>query len=169
MFDIGATELFIIAVVAILIIGPKDMPLALRTGGRWLGKMRRISTHFRSGLDTMVREAEMEEMEKKWSDQNDRIMREHPEGLPSESEMAGTLPSTEPSSEAGASGAEAAVSKAAPSKTSTKPAPRASATAKAEAKTKSRTKTKSGTKAKGGAKAKGADLQLPLDSAPPGN
>lgn len=82
MFDIGATELLLIAVVAILVIGPKDMPLALRTAGKWMGKLRRISGHFRSGLDTMIREAEMEEMEKKWRDQNDRIMREHPEGLP---------------------------------------------------------------------------------------
>ncbi len=78
MFDIGASELLVIVIVAILVIGPKDMPLALRTAGRWIGKIRRVSGHFRAGLDTMIREAEMEDMEKKWRDQNKRIMDEHP-------------------------------------------------------------------------------------------
>ncbi|MXO69183.1 twin-arginine translocase subunit TatB [Altererythrobacter marinus] len=78
MFDIGATELLVIAIVAILVIGPKDMPLALRTAGRWIGKVRRVSAHFRTGIDAMVREAEMEDMEKKWREQNARIMAQHP-------------------------------------------------------------------------------------------
>ena len=86
MFDIGASELLVIVVVAIIVIGPKDMPLALRTAGRWIGKMRRISGHFRSGLDTMIREAEMEDMEKKWREQNAAIMTAHPgDGLDAES------------------------------------------------------------------------------------
>ena len=82
MFDLGATEILLIVIVAILVIGPKDLPLALRTAGRWLGKIRRVSAHFRTGLDAMIREAEMEEMEKKWREQNEKIMREHPEGMP---------------------------------------------------------------------------------------
>jgi len=57
MFDIGASELLIIAVVAILVIGPKDMPLALRTAGRWIGQIRKVSAHFRAGIDAMVRDA----------------------------------------------------------------------------------------------------------------
>lgn len=75
MFDIGIGELLVIIIVAVVVIGPKDLPLAMRTAGRWIGKMRRISAHFRSGIDTMVREAEMEEMEKKWKAQNEEIMR----------------------------------------------------------------------------------------------
>jgi sec-independent protein translocase protein TatB len=75
MFDIGAAELLVILVVAVVVIGPKDLPLAMRTAGRWIGKMRRVSAHFRSGIDTMVREAELEEMEKKWKAQNEEIMR----------------------------------------------------------------------------------------------
>ena len=75
MFDIGAAELLVILVVAVVVIGPKDLPLAMRTAGRWIGKMRRISAHFRSGVDAMVREAELEEMEKKWKAQNEEIMR----------------------------------------------------------------------------------------------
>jgi sec-independent protein translocase protein TatB len=75
MFDIGIGELLVIIIVAVVVIGPKDLPLAMRTAGRWIGKMRRVSAHFRSGIDTMVREAELEEMEKKWKAQNEDIMR----------------------------------------------------------------------------------------------
>ncbi len=79
MFDVGAAELLVIAIVAILVIGPKDMPMALRTAGRWIAKMRRVSGHFRSGLDTMIREAEMEEMDRKWRERNEAIMAKHPQ------------------------------------------------------------------------------------------
>lgn len=75
MFDIGAAELLVIVIIAILVIGPKDMPLAMRTAGRWIGKVRKVSAHFRSGIDAVVREAELEEMEKKWKAQNEEIMR----------------------------------------------------------------------------------------------
>lgn len=78
MFGIDAPELLVIVVVAVLVIGPKDLPLALRTAGRWIGKMRRVSNHFRTGLDAMIREAEMEEMEKKWKEQNEAIMKATP-------------------------------------------------------------------------------------------
>ncbi len=71
----------LIAAVAILCIGPKDMPRALRTAGRWMGKMRRMSNHVRSGMETMIREVELEEMEQKWREQNAAIMQEHPHGL----------------------------------------------------------------------------------------
>ena len=79
MFDIGATELLLLFVIAVLVIGPKDLPLAFRTVGRWVGKMRKLSNHFRAGVDAMVREAELEDMEKKWKAQNEKIMREHPD------------------------------------------------------------------------------------------
>lgn len=74
MFDIGASELLLIVVVAIVVIGPKDLPLAMRTAGRWIARMRRVSNHFRSGIEAMIREAELEEMEKKWRDHNAAIM-----------------------------------------------------------------------------------------------
>jgi sec-independent protein translocase protein TatB len=99
MFDIGASELLLIAVVAIVVIGPKDLPLALRTAGRWIAKVRRVSGHFRSGIETMIREAELEEMEKKWREQNEAIMQAHPpESAPPEPlapELAAVAP-TEP-------------------------------------------------------------------------
>jgi len=79
MFDIGASELLLIAIVAIVVIGPKDMPLAMRTAGRWIGKIRRVSNHFRTGVEAMIREAELEEMEKKWREQNKAIMEKYPD------------------------------------------------------------------------------------------
>ena len=75
MFDIGAAELLVIIIVAVIVIGPKDLPLAMRVAGRWIGKVRRVSAHFRTGIDTMVREAELADMEKKWKAQNEEIMR----------------------------------------------------------------------------------------------
>ena len=78
MFDIGASELLLTVIVAIVVIGPKDMPMALRTAGRWIGKMRRMSNHFRAGVEAMIREAELEEMERKWREQNEAIMSAHP-------------------------------------------------------------------------------------------
>jgi sec-independent protein translocase protein TatB len=92
MFDIGATELLLIVIVAVIVIGPKDMPLAMRTAGRWIGKMRKLSSHFRSGIDAMVREAELEDMERKWKAQNEKIMRQHPHGTPDEMEPTGAYP-----------------------------------------------------------------------------
>ena len=78
MFDVGFDELLMIAIVAIVVIGPKDLPRAMRTAGRWVAKVRRVSGHFRSGIETMIREAELEEMERKWREQNEAIMKAHP-------------------------------------------------------------------------------------------
>jgi sec-independent protein translocase protein TatB len=78
MFDIASTELLLIAVVALLVIGPKDLPRVMRTVGHWIGRARGMARHFRSGVDAMIREAELEEMERKWKAENERIMRDHP-------------------------------------------------------------------------------------------
>jgi sec-independent protein translocase protein TatB len=78
MFDIAPTELLIVALVALVVIGPKDLPRVMRAVGHWVGRARGMARHFRSGLDTMMREAELEEMESKWRTENERIMREFP-------------------------------------------------------------------------------------------
>ena len=78
MFDIGSSELLLIVIVAVVVIGPKDLPRALYKVGQIVGKARGMARHFRTGIDAMVREVEMEELEKKWADQNRRIMQEHP-------------------------------------------------------------------------------------------
>lgn len=79
MFGIDSGELLIIAVVALVVIGPKDLPRAMRTIGHWASQARGMARHFRVGIDTMIREAELEEMEKKWKADNERILREHPQ------------------------------------------------------------------------------------------
>ena len=79
MFDIAPSELLLVAIVALIAIGPKDLPLALRSLGKWMGKMRRMSNHFRAGVDAMIREAELAEIEKEWQERNKRIMAEHPD------------------------------------------------------------------------------------------
>ncbi|TMM48772.1 Sec-independent protein translocase protein TatB [Qipengyuania marisflavi] len=127
MFDIGASELLVIVIVAILVIGPKDMPRALRSAGRWIGKMRRMSNHVRAGVDAMIRDAEMEDMEKSWAERNRQIMAQYPdgsqpEGGAAESDPENLLPAEmEPLAAAGRvpdadAAAEATIARAAPVK-----------------------------------------------------
>lgn len=77
MLDIGSTELLMVIIVAIVVIGPKDLPRALYKLGQVVGKAKGVARHFRTGIDAMVREVELEEMEKMWKADNERIMREH--------------------------------------------------------------------------------------------
>ena len=78
MFGVDSTEFIIVAVLALVFIGPKDLPKVMRTVGYWVGKMRGMARHFTSGIENMMREAELEEMEKKWREENERIMKLHP-------------------------------------------------------------------------------------------
>lgn len=78
MFGVDSSEFIIVAVLALLFIGPKDLPKVMRTVGYWVGKMRGMARHFTSGIENIMREAELEEMEKKWREENERIMRLHP-------------------------------------------------------------------------------------------
>ena len=74
MLDIGYSELLLIAVVTLVVIGPKDLPRVMRTVGGWVGKARAMTRHVRSGFDTMMREAELDEMQKQWAKHNAEIM-----------------------------------------------------------------------------------------------
>jgi sec-independent protein translocase protein TatB len=94
MFDVAPTELLLVALIALVVIGPKDLPKAMRFVGHWVGRARGVARHFRSGFDEMVRQAELEEMEKKWAAENARIMAEHPAEL-EHAEMT-PLPPPEP-------------------------------------------------------------------------
>ncbi|SUJ24478.1 Sec-independent protein translocase protein TatB [Sphingomonas paucimobilis] len=82
MFNIDSSEFLLVAIVALVVIGPKDLPKAMRVVGYWVGKARGVSRQFRQGFDNMVREAELEEMEKRWAAENERIMREHAADTP---------------------------------------------------------------------------------------
>lgn len=62
MFDIGWTEIVTIGILAILIIGPKDLPKAMRTIARYVGKARAMMREFQANLDDMIKDSELEEV-----------------------------------------------------------------------------------------------------------
>jgi sec-independent protein translocase protein TatB len=64
MFDISWTELLVIAVVAIVVIGPKDLPRALRVLGQWSGKIKRMAREFQSQFTEAVKEAELDAVQR---------------------------------------------------------------------------------------------------------
>ena len=78
MFGVDSNELFIILLVAVVVIGPKELPRVMRTVGKWVGKARGMANQFRSGVDQMVRDSEIAELEQKWREQNEAIMKAHP-------------------------------------------------------------------------------------------
>jgi sec-independent protein translocase protein TatB len=80
MFGFDSAEIAIIAVLALIFIGPKELPRVMRTVGYWVGRVRGMARHFTAGIEDMVRQAELEEMEKKWRQENERIMQMHPPG-----------------------------------------------------------------------------------------
>ncbi len=64
MFDIGWQEIFLIAVIALIVIGPKDLPRTLKTVTGALRKVKGMARDFQSGLDDIVRETELDDMRK---------------------------------------------------------------------------------------------------------
>jgi len=64
MFGIDSPELLIIAVVALVVIGPKELPGMLRSWGNWMSKMRGMASEFRGHVDEMVRQSELDEVKK---------------------------------------------------------------------------------------------------------
>lgn len=68
MFDLGWGEMAMIALVAIIVLGPKELPHALKTLGRAIRKVREVSREFQGHVDEMVREAELEDVRKQLED-----------------------------------------------------------------------------------------------------
>lgn len=62
--EIGATELLVIAVIALIVVGPKDLPLMLRKLGQFVAHMRGMASEFRSSFDEMARQSELDELRK---------------------------------------------------------------------------------------------------------
>lgn len=96
MFGIDSAEFLIIALVALVVIGPKDLPKVMRAVGSFVARARGMARHFRSGIDAMMREAELKEMNEKWREHNERIMRDCPT-LPSDGTDWGKAPADPPS------------------------------------------------------------------------
>lgn len=65
MFDIGWQELFLIGVVTLVVVGPKDLPRVLRTGARYMQKARAMSREFQNGLAEIAREAELDDIKQR--------------------------------------------------------------------------------------------------------
>ena len=64
MFDIGWSEMMVVAMLALIIIGPKDLPRLMRSVAHWVRKAQSLAREFQSGLDDMVREADLEDAKK---------------------------------------------------------------------------------------------------------
>lgn len=64
MFGIDSPELLVIAIVALVVIGPKELPGMLRSWGRWMAQMRGMASEFRGHVDEMVRQSELDEVKK---------------------------------------------------------------------------------------------------------
>jgi sec-independent protein translocase protein TatB len=71
MFDVGGGELLVIGIVALIVIGPKELPGLLRTAGNAMGKVRRMAAEFRGQFDDAMREAEIDQAKKAFTDVND--------------------------------------------------------------------------------------------------
>jgi sec-independent protein translocase protein TatB len=73
MFDIGWSELLLIGVVALIVIGPKDLPKALRTVGQMSSKLRRMAGEFRAQFDEAMREADVESLKREVQNLNAEV------------------------------------------------------------------------------------------------
>jgi sec-independent protein translocase protein TatB len=137
MFDFAWSEIMVIALVALVVIGPKDLPRVLRTLGKWASKARVVAREFQSSVEQMIRESELEdvrrEMEKATSA---NLTQEIEQSIDPKGEvqaaLAGTAGSTEinmpEATQAASDGAVAAVAaptETAPTETAATPAPEA--------------------------------------------
>jgi len=108
MFDIAWTELLVIIVVALVVVGPKDLPRLMRTAGQWAGRARAMADQFRRSFDDIARQSELEELRSEVSKiQNSMIDSKaeiesamYPQGLPDLNSNLGdesfTAPTPEP-------------------------------------------------------------------------
>lgn len=62
MFDIGWSELLVIVIVAVVVVGPKDLPRLMRTVGQWAGRARAMADQFRRSFDDMARQSELDDL-----------------------------------------------------------------------------------------------------------
>lgn len=152
--EIGATEMLVIAAVALIVVGPKDLPLLLRKIGQFVAKLRGMAAEFRASFDEMARQSELDELRKEvqamregrlveaatGSDDVNAVMREIDQGLQTGGGMSFNpadgyqyQPTPEEVAQVATEPAEA------PAAAPAKPTPRKRAPAKAAAKPKAAT------------------------------
>lgn len=73
MFGIDSPELLVIVIVALVVIGPKELPGLLRTWGKWLAQMRGMASEFRGHVDEMIRQTELEDVKKQLTGASDGL------------------------------------------------------------------------------------------------
>ena len=91
MLDIGWTEILVITVVALFIVGPKDIPKALRTVGIWIGKLKSLSRDFQNTVEDAVRESELDEVKKQIESAKNDFTKDMTETIDSEGELTEML------------------------------------------------------------------------------
>ena len=91
MLDIGWTEILIIAVITLFVVGPKDIPKVLRTMGIWIGKFKSISRDFQNTVHDAVKEAELDEVKKQIESAKTGFTKEMSETIDSEGELTDML------------------------------------------------------------------------------
>jgi sec-independent protein translocase protein TatB len=102
MFDIGWSELLVIGVVAIIVVGPKELPRLMRTFGHYLGKVRHMAADFQRQFEEAVRDSEIDEVRKAMQDFHAEVSDVTPRGtvdkplmMPSPAEPAPAAPPAE--------------------------------------------------------------------------
>ncbi len=94
MFDIGWSELLVVGLVALIVIGPKELPAVLRTAGQWVGKIKRMASEFQGQFQEALREAEVVDLKKEADDLTNSL-----KGINEYDPMADTAKEEEVSSE----------------------------------------------------------------------
>ncbi len=110
MFDIGWSEMAVIALIALVVIGPKDLPKTMKTIAHWMRKARSLTREFQSGIDEMVREAELEDAKKALeATRGGNLQRTLSNALDPDDEVGGEVRAIEKEarSDGGSSGSEA--------------------------------------------------------------
>lgn len=74
MFDIGWSELLLVGVLALVFVGPKDLPRVMRTAGKYVGKMRAMAREFQQSFEDLARESELEELRKQVAELRNQSM-----------------------------------------------------------------------------------------------
>jgi sec-independent protein translocase protein TatB len=141
MFDIGWSEMLVVGAVALVVIGPKDLPGALRQAGKWMGAVRRMAADFQGQVNQAMRESELDELRREVQNLKSGVtdpVRRHEDEMRALVEAPPALPPPEATPAPKPASEPEAVKPAATKPVDAKPAKRRSASAKPKAAPKSK-------------------------------